>query len=78
MFMVIPISVPVILEALPGFTLIVSEVIPYEILGLEMSYQMVISDIFDLLRALRTEVSRVASMAIPKAATKAKRPYGGS
>lgn len=43
-----------------------------------MSYQMVISDISDLLRASRTEVSRVASMAIPKAATKAKRPHGGS
>lgn len=76
--MVIPILVPVIPEALLGFTLIVSEVISYEILGLEMSYQMVISDISNLLRASRTEVSRVASMAIPKAATKAKRPHGGS
>ena len=52
--------------------------IPRESLGLEISYQMVISDIFNLLRALRTEVSRAASMTISKADPKAKRPHGGS
>lgn len=62
----------------PGFTLIVSKVIPRESLGLEISYQMVISDIFNLLGASRIEVSRAAFMTIPKVDPKAKRPHGGS
>lgn len=73
-----PILVPVIPEAPPGFTLIVSKVIPRESLGLEISYQMVISDIFNLLGASRIEVSRAASITTPKADPKAKRPHGGS
>nr|POE60761.1 hypothetical protein CFP56_44120 [Quercus suber] len=76
--MAVPFSVPVIPKAPPGFTFIFYEVIPRESLGLEISYQMVISDIFDLLGASRTEVSRAASMTIPKVDPKAKRPLGGS
>ena len=78
MSMVVPISIPIIPEAPPRFTLIVSEVILHENLGLEMSYQMVISDIFYLLGALRTKVLRASSIATPKATPKAKRPHGGS
>lgn len=78
MSMVVPFSVPVIPKAPLGFTFIFYEVIPRESLGLEISYQMVILDIFDLLGALRTEVSRAASTTIPKADPKAKRPLGSS
>lgn len=78
MSMAVPFLVLVIPKAPPGFTFIFYEVIPYESLGLEISYQMVISDIFDLLGAPRIEVSRAAYVTIPKADPKAKRPLGGS
>ena len=72
--MAIPISIPVIPEAPPGFILIISKVILRESLGLEISYQMVISNIFNLLGASRIEVSRAASMTVPKADLKAEVP----
>lgn len=59
-----------------GITLVISEVIPRK--DLEMSYQRMIPDIADLLRALRIDNPKATFKATSKAAAKAKWPCRGS